>query len=123
MGMSNDEIAAMMSGETSEDDTTEETNVMEIPKDEPGFISQEEFDLAISQEDMDSLLAGFVSEDGDSNQNLIDEIQEAILDSGKLSLMQWVSLRSKLREIEELIPTIDLIIKLKSKNENKRTDR
>ena len=41
------------------------------------------------------------------------EIRTAILDSGKLSLTDWRKLRTKLREIERLIPHIDLIIELK----------
>ncbi len=51
----------------------------------------------------------------DETVSLVDEIREAILDSGKLSLHAWQDLRARLREIEELIPHIDLIIRLKQK--------
>lgn len=47
------------------------------------------------------------------SHTLINEIKEAILDSGKLKLEQWETLRQHIKEIEELIPHIDLIIKLK----------
>ncbi len=108
MGMSNEEIAALMAeGEIAKE---------EIPT------SFEDNKLILTQDEMDSLLSGFVSDDETGNENLIDEIYEAILDSGQLSLMQWVKLRERLRQIEELIPHIDLIIRLKSKNEAKRTD-
>ena len=110
MGMSNDEIEAMMN-----------VNADSINK-EPEEKKEELEGFSISQDAMDSLLSNFVSEEIGSNESLMDEIHEAILDSGRLSLMQWVSLREKLREIEELVPHIDLLIKLKSKAENKRTD-
>lgn len=72
----------------------------------------------VSQEEIDRLLrlSGFINNDGDENQrSLIDEIEEAVLDSGKLSLPEWITLRSRLREVERLAPTIDLIIALKQK--------
>ncbi len=123
--MSNDEIEALManSGENSEETSKAEASSTSESSDS----SDNSFDMElptgfISQEDMDSLLTGFVAEDSEGNENLIDEIHGAILDSGKLSLMQWVKLRERLREIEEIIPTIDIIIKLKSKNETKLTD-
>ena len=47
------------------------------------------------------------------HRSLIDEIKFALLNSGELSLKDWKSLRSRLKEIEELIPHIDMIIKLK----------
>ena len=37
--------------------------------------------------------------------------------SGKLKLKEWHTLRRKLQEIEELIPHIDLIIRLKEQRE------
>ncbi len=124
MGMSNDEIAALMDGnlddESIEDTDTNESSV--APQESTIPTSIELPEGLISQDEMDSLLTGFVSEDTDDSQNLIDEIHQAILDSGQLSLMQWVKLRERLREIEELIPHIDLIIKLKSKSEGKFTD-
>lgn len=70
----------------------------------------------ISQEEINDLLTlgGFIS-DTTEKKSLIDEIKDALLDSGKLSLREWKSLRARLHEIEDLIPHIDLIIKLKSK--------
>lgn len=67
----------------------------------------------ISQQDLDELLRinEFI-EQADEN-SLVHELKQAILDSGKLELHQWQSLRDHIREIEELIPHIDLIIKLK----------
>jgi hypothetical protein len=67
----------------------------------------------ISQSELDNLLRinEFI-EQVDEN-SLISELKLAILDSGKLELTQWRSLRDHIREIEELIPHIDLIIKLK----------
>jgi len=68
----------------------------------------------LSQEDLDSLLRinEFIDEEGNKN-SLIGELKRAILDSGQLELGQWQSLRDHIREIETLIPHIDLIIKLK----------
>lgn len=70
----------------------------------------------LSQDEVNELLTigGFISKDK-SHKSLIDEIKDAILDSGRLELAQWKSLRAKLREIEELVPHIDLIIQLKTK--------
>lgn len=70
-------------------------------------------DVIITQADMDNLLRinEFI-EQVDEN-SLVSELKQAILDSGKLELDQWESLRDHIREIEELIPHIDLIIKLK----------
>lgn len=67
----------------------------------------------ISQADMDNLLRinAFI-EEVDEN-SLVSELKKAILDSGQLELEQWQSLREHIQEIEELIPHIDLIIKLK----------
>lgn len=67
----------------------------------------------ISQSDLDNLLriSEFI-EQRDEN-SLVSEVKKAILDSGKLEIFQWESLRDHIREIEELIPHIDLIIKLK----------
>ncbi|TWX47846.1 hypothetical protein [Colwellia hornerae] len=67
----------------------------------------------ISQAELDNLLRinEFI-EQVDEN-SLVSELKLAILDSGKLELTQWQSLRDHIREIEELIPHIDLIIKLK----------
>ncbi len=70
----------------------------------------------LSQEEINNLLHidTFISDEPEK-QSLVDEIHHAILDSGKLSIMEWKKLRKKLNEIEILIPHIDLIIKLKEK--------
>jgi hypothetical protein len=67
----------------------------------------------ISQSELDNLLRinEFI-EQVDEN-SLVSELKLAILDSGKLELTQWEVLRDHIREIEELISHIDLIIKLK----------
>lgn len=67
----------------------------------------------ISQADVDGLLHINELIERDENDSLVCELKAAILDSGKLALIQWEALRDHLREIEELIPHIDLIIKLK----------
>jgi len=67
----------------------------------------------ISQDDIDSLLRINEFIESDDENSLVEELKQAILDSGKLELYQWQSLREQLREIETLIPHIDLIIKLK----------
>jgi len=66
----------------------------------------------ITQEEIDKLLRidEFINQD--DQQSLLSELKKAILDSGKLKLQQWQLLRDQLAEIEELIPHIDLIIKL-----------
>ena len=70
----------------------------------------------LSQEDLDELLRinEFI-EQNDEN-SLVSELKRAILDSGKLELNQWQQLRDHIQEIEELIPHIDLIIKLKKES-------
>ena len=77
--------------------------------------------LLLSQDEVNHLLTinRFIYE-GEEKSSLIDEIKDAILDSGKLSLDAWQSLRARLKEIEELIPHIDLIIQLKQKSEARR---
>ncbi len=67
----------------------------------------------ISQDDIDSLLRINEFIEPDDENSLVEELKQAILDSGKLELDQWQTLRDHLREIEQLIPHIDLIIKLK----------
>ena len=67
----------------------------------------------ISQADLDNLLRISEFIDQQNESSLVSELKQAILDSGKLELTQWESLRDHIREIEELIPHIDLIIKLK----------
>ncbi len=75
--------------------------------------------FAISQDEMDQLLQinDFISETNDKQRSLVSEIKSAILDSGKLKLSEWKSLRVRLSEIEVLIPHIDLIINLKSQED------
>jgi len=67
----------------------------------------------LSQADLDDLLriSEFIEQEDENS--LVSELKRAILDSGKLEINQWESLRAHIREIEELIPHIDLIIKLK----------
>ena len=67
----------------------------------------------LTQEDLDDLLRINEFIEQHDNHSLVSELKRAILDSGKLELQQWRLLRVQLREIEELIPHIDLIIKLK----------
>ncbi len=76
-------------------------------------------EFSISQDEIDQLLQinDFISSTKNEQRSLVSEIRSAILDSGKLKLTEWKSLRSRLSDIEELIPHIDLIIKLKSKEE------
>jgi tRNA C32,U32 (ribose-2'-O)-methylase TrmJ len=67
----------------------------------------------ISQAELDSLLRINEFIDQHDENSLVSELKRAILDSGKLETTQWEVLRDHIREIEELIPHIDLIIKLK----------
>ena len=73
-------------------------------------------DTLLSQQEVDSLLKINELLEERKESNLIDEIKNAILDSGKLSLTDWRRLRIRLKEIERLIPHIDLIIELKGKS-------
>ena len=70
----------------------------------------------LDQGELDLLLRmnGLLDESTSDRRSLVDEIKIAILDSGKLNLREWRSLRERLAEIELLIPTIDTIIRLKS---------
>jgi len=70
----------------------------------------------ISQAELDNLLMLNDFIDQKDNKSLVNELKKAILDSGKLQLTQWLTLRKQLLEIEELIPHIDLIIKLKKED-------
>ena len=77
-------------------------------------------EVTISQDEIDELLtlADFIeSQDEKDSHSLIDELKSAILDSAKLKLSEWHSLRRKLHEIEDLIPHIDLIIRLKEQRD------
>jgi hypothetical protein len=72
--------------------------------------------IDLDQTELDQLLAlnGLLSDEkGPGNRSLVEELEDAVLDSGKLSLAEWVALRERLRAIERLIPHIDLIIQLK----------
>jgi len=71
-----------------------------------GFIDQGEIDNLLA-------IAEFIDTKNDNQNSLIEEVKSAILDSGKLRLKDWHTLRKCLCEIEDLIPHIDLIIKLK----------
>ena len=73
-------------------------------------------DEIISQDDIDSLLRINEFIETNDENSLVEELKQAILDSGKLELHQWQSLREHLEEIEALIPHIDLIIKLKKES-------
>ncbi|RHW77707.1 hypothetical protein [Colwellia sp. RSH04] len=67
----------------------------------------------LSQADLDDLLRINEFIESHDEHSLVEELKCAILDSGKLELTQWQSLRQQLKEIEALIPHIDLIIQLK----------
>ncbi len=73
----------------------------------------------ISQSDLNNLLRINEFIEQEDENSLVSELKRAILDSGKLELSQWKSLRDHIREIEELIPHIELIIKLKKENPSK----
>jgi hypothetical protein len=126
MGMTNDEIAAMIAGgevpkivDSAKGKRPAKKNKVEAATPVAAEDNDVDLNMLISQADVDSVLTLFVSDDGNNNnkQMLIDEIHTAILDSGRLTLAQWVNLRKKLSEIELLIPHIDLIIRLKGKKE------
>ena len=72
----------------------------------------------ISQKDLDELLHINEFIEQQNENSLVGELKKAILDSGKLELAQWESLREHIHERETLIPHIELIIKLKKENKN-----
>lgn len=76
----------------------------------------------VSQEQLDTLiqLSEFIGTKKGATRQLIREMRSAILDSGRLSLEEWRSLRAGLKEIEELLPVMDIIIRLK--DEEARSD-
>ncbi|GHF81650.1 hypothetical protein [Thalassotalea marina] len=76
------------------------------------MVKEKELEI-LSQSDIDDLLRINEFLEQQDENSLVAELRRAILDSGKLELNQWESLRDHIREIEELIPHIDLIIKLK----------
>ena len=68
----------------------------------------------LTQNEINDLLAiNSLIDEKKNNRSLVDEIKFALLNSGKLSLKEWKSLRERLREIETLIPHIDMIVQLK----------
>jgi hypothetical protein len=71
----------------------------------------------LTQKEINDLLAinDLISNEKE-NKSLVDEIKYALLNSGELTLRDWKTLRNRLKEIEELIPHIDMIIKLKVGN-------
>ncbi len=74
----------------------------------------------LTQGDLDSVLGIFLNEDKNSNEiSLINEIKDAILDSGRLSYREWKSLRDRVKEISEMLPHIEFIISLKQQKKNK----
>ena len=79
----------------------------------------------ISQEEMDELMrihdliGGGDKESKTKTVSLIDEIKNAILDSGRLTLDEWRSLRQRILEIEKLSSHIDLIIQLREQKERR----
>lgn len=74
----------------------------------------------LSQADLDDLLRINEFIEQQDEKSLVSELKMAILDSGKLELEQWQQLRSQIMEIEQLIPHIDLIIKLKLESNLKK---
>jgi len=75
----------------------------------------------VTQQEIDQLLqiGDLIAEQDGGKLSLADEIRNAILDSCKLTLEEWRSLRQRLQEIENLIPHIDFIVELKNQRENK----
>lgn len=92
------------------------------PSANTGRLSRQQPEANLSQDEVDRLLSisGFIGDVAKTDgRSLIDEIKDAILDSGKLSLDEWMGLRDRLKEIERLVPHIDLIIELKQKLKKK----
>ncbi len=86
----------------------EGTSAVANPHPERTILDQSELDQLL-------LINGLLGDAGSAGgKSLIDEIRDAVLDSGKLSLREWRALRDRLKEIERLIPHIDLIIELKT---------
>ena len=72
---------------------------------------------AVTQDALDELMRidAFIRETNDTQASLLHDIESAILDSGRLTLAEWKALRESLRAIEELVPHIDLIVRLKER--------
>lgn len=75
----------------------------------------------VTQQEIDQLLqiGDLIAEQDSGKLSLADEIRDAILDSGKLTLEEWQSLRQRLHEIEDLIPHINFIVELKTQQKKK----
>ena len=73
----------------------------------------------LSQDQLDNLvhLNDFINSRKGATRQLIREIRSAILDSAQLSLDGWKTLRKGLAEIEDVLPVIDMIIRLKEDHE------
>ncbi|MFM2091706.1 MAG: hypothetical protein RLZZ127_2195 [Planctomycetota bacterium] len=86
-------------------------------EDETGaIVNPDPASATLEQSELDRLLLinGLLADSTEhGSTSLVDEIRDAILDSGKLSHREWKALRDRLKEIERLIPHIDLIIELK----------
>ena len=82
-----------------------------------------ESDNALAQQELDDLLRihDLITDGDKSGTALVDELENAILDSGKLSLAHWRALRDKLKAIERLVPHINLIIELRERRGVQRT--
>ncbi len=76
-----------------------------------------ESENGLAQDELDELLRihDLIADGDKTGTALVDELENAILDSGKLSLAQWRQLRDKLKAIERLVPHIDLIIELRER--------
>ena len=84
--------------------------------DSNGLLSQDQIDEMLQ-------LSEFIDGKKGATRQLIREMRSAILDSGKLSLSEWRGLRNGMREIEELLPVIDMIIKPKEQETIDRNRR
>jgi len=74
-------------------------------------------DNVLAQQELDDLLRihDLIAEGEKTGTALVDELENAILDNGKLSLAQWRALRDKRKAIERLVPHLDLIIELRER--------
>ncbi len=74
---------------------------------------------AITQDVLDELIQinEFIVRREGVNNSLVNEIEEAVLDSAKLSTEEWMALLKGIKEIEALIPHVEFIIKLKKKHQ------
>jgi len=74
-------------------------------------------DNVLAQQELDDQLRihDLIAEGEKIGTALVDELENAILDNGKLSLAQWRALRDKRKAIERLVPHLDLIIELRER--------